>query len=128
MLVVPLMPIMFLAPQRLIESRSFKLAVGTLLGALLGLATLVLAIDVFFFGEFGGRLDHKVFNYLPGPGNEYVLRVIFDQFPVIPALAGVVVLTVGIGGRIIRVGFDDRYNTGSPWHAIGWPTRFAGGG
>src|SRR4030095_3778592 len=44
MLVVPLMPIMFLAPQRLIESRSFKLAVGTLLGGLLGLPTLRLAV------------------------------------------------------------------------------------
>ena len=124
MLVVPLMPILFLAPRRLIERRFFKRAVGTLAGGLLGLATLLLAIDAFFFGEFGERLDHKVFNYAPGAGNEYLLRVILDQFPVFSALAAVVILTVGIGWLITRLGFDDRYNAGSMWHAIVWPIVF----
>ena len=126
MLVVPLLPILFLAPRGLIEKRSFKLAVGTLAGALLGSAALLLAIDGFFFGEFGERLDHKVFSYASGSGNEYIRQVIFDQFPVVPALVAVIALTVALGWFVRRLGFDDRYNAGPAWHAIVWPAVLSG--
>jgi hypothetical protein len=122
MLVIPLLPILFCAPRGWIERPAFKRSIGALAGALLGLAVLALTIDAFFFGEFNVRLDHKVFSYASGPGNEYLARVIFAQFPVLTALAAVLAVSVGIGWIVARLGFDDRYNAGSTWHAIVWPT------
>jgi hypothetical protein len=118
----PLLPILFCAPRGWIERPAFKRSIGALAGALLGLAVLALTIDAFFFGEFNVRLDHKVFSYASGPGNEYLARVIFAQFPVLTALAAVLAVSVGIGWIVVRLGFDDRYNAGSTWHAIVWPT------
>lgn len=125
MLVIPLLPILFCAPRRWIERPAFKRSVGALAGALLGFAALALVIDAFFFGEFNERLDHKVFSYASGPGNEYLAHVIFAQFPVLSALAAVLALSAGMGWIVARLGFDDRYNAGSTWHAIVWPTVLA---
>src|SRR5258705_8221167 len=90
MLIIPLLPILFCAPRRSIERPAFKRAVGALAGALLGFAAPVLPIDAVFFGELHERLDHKGFSYASRPGNEYLARVIFAQFPVLSALAAVV--------------------------------------
>jgi len=126
MLVVPLLPIVFLAPSWLTERRHFKRAVAALAGGLLGLLALLLAIDVFFFGEFGERLDHKVWSYATGTGNEYIRQVIFEQFPVIPALAALAITTVGLSALVVRFGFDDRSNRGPAWHALVWPVVLSG--
>jgi phosphoglycerol transferase MdoB-like AlkP superfamily enzyme len=125
MLVAPLLPLVCLAPPRLVERHSFKRAVGSLAGVLLGLTTALLGSDALFFGEFGERLNYKVLNYASGAGNEYVWQVILEQFPVLPLLGLSLVVGVATARLVTRLGFDDRQDAVPLWHAVVWPLVLA---
>lgn len=125
MLVVPLLPIMFSARPGTIARRWFKRLVGFLGGFLLGFTALACIADGYFYYEFGMRLNHQVFNYLPEAGNGYIYHDIWTRYPVLWVLFVVLVLG-GAGGWLVqRWGFDDRYNVGRLWQGVLWPTAFS---
>jgi len=124
MVILPLFPVMFLAPPMLIRRRGFKWAIGGLCGLLLAAVAFLLVADGFYFQEFGERLNHQVFQYLGKGENEYILWIIWRQYPVLPVLAGVLALAGLSAWAFVRWGFNDAYNVGPLWQAIVWPTVF----
>lgn len=130
MLVAPLLALA-ISPPRLVVSRFSRWLTSGYCGLVIALALFALVADYFFFQEFGGRLDHKVFNYF---GDRYVYRAIWQDFPVIRAVAMTLFALFGTTWAIGRVGYPRRFlkQEHPPWNSrrvvfvsVGWTAIMA---
>ncbi len=126
MLVVALLPIMFLAWPRLVRRPAFKRTVAVVSGGLVGMTAFALMADGFYFVRYGMRLNHRLFEYLPGPGNGYIYALIWEEYPVLGVVAAAGAVGLLVGWLVRRLGFNDRYNVGPFWQAVLWPVLFIG--
>lgn len=121
MMVVPLMAVLPFAPPRLLTWRPMHLS---LLGYVVAAVTLLVMlgiVDFYFFKEFGERINHKAVNYLAEQGNGYLYHLVWDEYPVLPALLVSMLAGVVVAMLIGRVGVNHRYNVGPMWQAVVWP-------
>ena len=82
---LPFLLILSFAPPGWLTCKWFRRGVSTLAAALLAAVTFAGVADFYFFREFDERLNHKALVYLDQP---YTYKVIWHQYPVIPAVLG----------------------------------------
>lgn len=121
MLVAPLLAVLSFAWPALLERRLFKWIIAGYVGAAAAGTALLCAVDMSFFLQFTERLNDKALKYVGREGNEYVLHLIWSEYPVLLVFAGVMGTALAAAWLARRVGFDDRRNVGPLWQAIVWP-------
>ncbi len=116
-LIVPLMILLFPAPPQFLRWRWFRLLVSSLAAAIVTILIIVLTVDFFFFQEFGRHLNYYVIEYFE---YDYVWKIIWDQFPVIPTVIGGVIVLVAAIFMLMKFGFNAPYRGAPAWRIIAW--------
>jgi phosphoglycerol transferase MdoB-like AlkP superfamily enzyme len=81
MLAAPLVVLFLVPPTSVLSARRLQHLLQVLLAAALALVVFFSLVDFYFFLEFDERLDIKALDYA---GTDYVLGILWDQFPVVP--------------------------------------------
>jgi hypothetical protein len=120
MVTIPFLLTVSFAPPGWLACKWFRRVVSTLAAALLAAVTFAGVADFYFFREFGERLNHKALVYLDQP---YTYKVIWHQYPVVPAVLGTVavlgLVAWGFGRLAFRRPFEDFRLTGRlVWPAV----------
>lgn len=85
--------------------------------AVISLVTFACIADFYFFKEFDHRLGHEVVEYLR---YDYIYRIIWDDYPIIPALLLTLAVFIVSAKIFKRFYFAPRDNF-SLWRSICWP-------
>ena len=102
---LPPLLIVSLAPPGWLDRKAFRRGLSALCATLLALVTFAGVADFYFFREFDERLNHKALTYLDQP---YTYKVIWHQYPVIPALLGTAAVLALVAWGVGRVAFRGR--------------------
>jgi len=114
---VPLFVLLLFAWPRLLASRWLRITAAGYCSVAISLTLFLCIADFFFFKEFDQRLDFKAIEYLE---YDYVYKIIWDDFPVIPIFLIVAGAFAGSCCFFLRVGFS-RPGRFSPLRVIAWP-------
>lgn len=117
-LAATLLIVLTFAPKRLLMRPGFHRVIALYAGIATVTTLLLLVVDFYFFEEFGERLNQKAIQYLP---YDYVYLTVLDQYPVLPALLGIAVVSFGFGFFFWRWGLVGRLHARPLWQAILWP-------
>ena len=102
LLTTPVVAVVALAPPGWLTRRRLRWTVSLLCAALLAITCFAGVADYFFFSEFDERLNHKALQYLDQP---YTYQVIWNSYPVIPAVLGTLLILAGAAWAFQRVAF-----------------------
>jgi phosphoglycerol transferase MdoB-like AlkP superfamily enzyme len=107
-----------LAPTGFFQSRAGKLALAGLMTVFIGNLIFITTTEWFFWDEFGARFNFIAVDYLLW--TQEVLRNIYQSYPIVPILAGVVALAALIVWLMGRAGLLAWSVTGATsWRARG---------
>lgn len=117
-LAAPLVLVLTLPQPRMLERRWLRQAVAGYGAIVLAGVVLLCISDFYFFREFGQRLNQRVFEYAQ---YDYIWVTVLSQYPVVSALAVMLVSGMSAARLLVYWGFDDRYNHGPWWQGVVWP-------
>lgn len=117
-LAATLLMVLTFAPKRLLMRPGFHRVIALYAGIATVTTLLLLVVDFYFFEEFGERLNQKAIQYLR---YDYVYLTVLDQYPVLPALLCITVLSCGFGFLFWRWGLVGGLYARPLWQTIFWP-------